>query len=710
MQKQRQESERKISRETIGGIGLLWSGARTFRILAGAACVSLALAACGGHNESHSTSSDTPSPTAAPQSLEMTAALAAKSTTVPLATSLKMNASSIGPDTQTDRFIVKYKTGTAERDATSAVQSRLNRLAGAFPSKARHQRRMGVGADVITTERKLSAKEAKAFMRAIASDPNVEYVEPDTPMSAASAPNDPLYSSQWGLGSNLDPGQTTVGIRAEGAWNKASGAGIVIGLVDSGVTSHSDLDANILPGGYDFTFYGRGGDGKNTGLPPVAFCSAAQWHGTHVAGIMAALTNNGVGVAGVAPGAKVVSARVLDGCSRGALSDFADGIMWAAGGTVQGVPTNSHSAKVINASVGGYGSCSATLQAAIDYSTGRGAVVVVAAMNEANDAAKYQPANCRNVITVGNSARTGVRYYDSNYGPVVDIAAPGDWILSTYNSGTLTLGAESYSYQNGTSMSAPMVSGVVALAQSVAPVPLSAAEMRTLIQQNAQPFPAAFDWSRSLGAGIVDATATVTVARSGKIPAAADFKCSQSVGMLVTCTDQSTARGAPIKSWAWNLGFGDPVEMVRTQSVNPYHDYEYPGTYNITLAVTDSTGAVSRLSRPFTVIAPAVTELSSNVAVKFSANYFAQQFFSLDIPAGVKTLTFTLSPASYSDVGALYLRAGSPTTRNADCESVFVRGEAATCTISNPAAGTYYGTVNPNSNLKDVTILATYTK
>lgn len=70
----------------------------------------------------------------------------------------------------------------------------------------------------------------------------------------------------------------------------------------------------------------------------------------------------------------------------------------------------------------------------------------------------------------------------------------------------------------------------------------------------------------------------------------------------------------------------------------------------------------------------------------------------------------TLSPASYSDLGTLYVRANSPTTRNADCQSVFVRGGAATCTISNPAPGTYYGTVNPNSNLTDAAILATYTK
>ncbi len=156
--------------------------------------------------------------------------------------SLKMNASGLSSDASVDRFIVKYKSGTAEGGSTTAVQSRLNRLAGAFPSKARHQRRMGVGADVITTERKLNVKEAKAFMRAIASDPDVEYVEPDVPISIHSAPNDPFYNLQWGLLSNLDPGQTNVGIRAANAWNVATGAGITIGLVDNGITSHSEVD------------------------------------------------------------------------------------------------------------------------------------------------------------------------------------------------------------------------------------------------------------------------------------------------------------------------------------------------------------------------------------------------------------------------------------------------------------------------------------
>jgi serine protease len=146
-------------------------------------------------------------------------------------------------------------------------------------------------------------------MRAVASDPDVEYVEPDVPISASSAPNDPLYSLQWGLFSNLDPGQSNVGIRAPNAWNIATGAGVTIGLVDNGVTSHSDLNASILPYGYDFTFLGPT-DGSTPGIGngkcPITY------HGTHVAGVMAAATNNGIGIAGIAPSAKIISARVLN--------------------------------------------------------------------------------------------------------------------------------------------------------------------------------------------------------------------------------------------------------------------------------------------------------------------------------------------------------------------------------------------------------------
>ncbi|SIO47292.1 serine protease [Paraburkholderia phenazinium] len=699
-----QEYGSKIRRiciqHTIGKTGYIWSRLSTQRIIASAVGVALttALAACGGSNSS------TTSSQAAPTTQEIAEVAAAKSaahsTSVPLATSLKMNASSITSNAQINRFIVTYKSGTVERGSTQAVQSKLDKLASAFPAKAHHLRRMGIGADLVMTERKLNSKEALAFMRAIATDPNVEYVEPDVAVQGGMIPNDPDFGRQWAL--NSQPG-----IRPAGAWDLTDGSGAIIALVDNGVTHHSDLDANLLPG-MDVRAGHQGGSGFNPGITTET-CHV-DWHGTTVAGVLAAITNNGNGIAGTAGGAKIVPVRVLDACGTGFISDVADGIVWAAGGSLPGVPDNANPAKVVNVSIFGFGACGSAVQQAINDATARGASIVTISGNSENDAAKYQPGNCRNVITVGNVRENDSRGGLSNFGPSVDIAAPGTDIWTTSNDGTSAPGPETYGYFAGTSYAAPFVSGVIALAQSVTPKPLTPSEMRALLMQNVHPFgPESPDFPS--GAGVLDATATVTAARSGKIPAAADFTCSQGqAGMLVTCTDLSTARGAPLTSWAWNLGFGDPSDMVRAQSVNPYYDYEYPGIYNVTLAVTDSTGAVSRVTRPFQVVAPNTTGLSRNIPVKFSANAYVMQYFALAVPAGVTSLTFTLSPGSYSDIGTLFLRAGSPTTRNADCESVAVRGGAATCTISNPPAGTYYGTVNPNTSLTGATIQATYTQ
>ncbi|MFM0181154.1 S8 family serine peptidase [Paraburkholderia aspalathi] len=699
MKQKKDESVRNDSRRTTAHVSALWSKGGARYALKNAACISLslALAACGGNVGDDMTSEPAPP-------LEKTAALAAASNTVPLQLSLKMNTSGLASDASNDRFIVKYKTGTVERGSATAVQSRLDRLTNAFPSKARHVRRMGIGADVVTTERKLNVKDAKAFMRAIASDPDVEYVEPDTPMSVTMAPNDPEYSRQWGLSSNQKPGVTTAGIRAEPAWDMANGSGTVIAMVDNGVTSHSDLNANILPG-YDFTTNNRGGDGTNPGITTET-CEVV-WHGTHVAGIMAAQTNNGIGIAGVAPAAKVVPVRVMNACGRGFTSDVADGVTWAAGGSVSGVPNNAYPAKVINVSLGGAGSCGMTFQNAIDYAASRGAVVVAAVGNNGNSATNFTPANCRNVISVGGSNRPGLKWVLSNYGQTVDIAAPGDSIWSTYNNGTAAPGSEGYTYLDGTSMAAPMVSGVIALAQSVAPTPLTSAEMRALLTQNVQAFPNGKP-DQPIGSGILDASATVIAARSGRIPAAADFTCTEATTIMqVTCKDLSTARGAPIKSWAWNFGTGAP-DLVRTQSVTPYMNFDYPGTYEITFTVTDSTGAISKLTRPFQVIPPTLTDLSAGSPLTISAKNGEMQNYALVVPAGVKSLTFTLSPETASQIATLYVRAGTPSSLRPDCESVMVRGGAATCTITNPVAGTYYGILSAGSKLSGVSLLATY--
>jgi serine protease len=207
-------------------------------------------------------------------------------------------------------------------------------------------------------------------------------------------------------------------------------------------------------GGYDFISDaaiandggGRDADATDPGDWTAANeCAAGEpasnssWHGTHVAGTIAAKTNNGVGVAGVAYNAKIVPVRVLGKCG-GYTSDIADAIIWASGGTVTGVPANANVAKVINMSLGGGGACDTTTQNAINSARSRGTVIIVAAGNENQNASNSNPANCAGVVAVAATGKTGGRASYSNYGTVVDVAAPGGdgsySILSTLNAGT----------------------------------------------------------------------------------------------------------------------------------------------------------------------------------------------------------------------------------------------------------------------------------
>jgi serine protease len=696
-----------VSRNILIEVGLIWSKLTVRRVLAGAACLSLSLAltACGGHGEGDAVSQT--ASMAISDAEVAAAASAAASNTVPLAMSLKMNTSGLASEDANDRFIVKYKTGTAERGSTSAVKSRLDRLASAFPAKVRHLRRMGIGADVVATERKLNGKDARAFMRAIASDPNVEYVEVDAEMHTDTIPNDSNYGMQWGFTPNEPTNKQIGGIRAERAWDSSNGSGVVIAMLDNGVTKHSDLDANILPG-YDFSQNNRGGDGTNPGITTEK-CSVT-WHGTHVAGILAAVTNNGKGVAGTAWGAKVVPVRVLNACGSGPMSNAADGITWASGGTVDGVPANPFPAKVLNLSLGGNGSCSRTFQNAIDDAVSRGASVVVASGNDNLNAGFFQPGNCLNVIVVSGNNADGTRVKSANYGSIVDISAPGADIWSTWNYGTATpSGGDAYVYQTGTSMAAPFVSGVIALAQAAAPKPLTPAEIRNLLMQNARAFP--------VGApDQPDAAATVASARSGKIPVAANFTCSQSPQLMqVTCTDLSTARGGAIKSWVWNFGDGRP-DMVSTQSVSPTLWFDNPGVYEFTLTVTDTNGAVSRLTRRFDVVPPSVTDITDywEYGLRFGTDPNQKVYFSLELYPMVevvgplfRTVDYTLIPGSFSQVAKLDMKIDSLSMENPDCSAIASGGQAATCHMSG-MVGTQYALVSSNTGLDNAVIKFQY--
>jgi serine protease len=428
----------------------------------------------------------------------------------------------------TDRLIVKYKPGSlAEARADAQTMARAFEAAARAGVQLKYLRSNAFGAHVLKMDKLLTVREVRALAQAVAeADVEVEFAEPDRRMHALMTPNDTSYNSQWHYF------ETTGGLRAPAAWDKSTGSGVRVAVIDTGYRPHADLAANIV-GGYDFiadTWTANDGGGRDSSaLDPGDWVSAnacggthaaqnSSWHGTHVAGTIAAVTNNASGVAGVAFNAKVVPARVLGRCG-GYTSDIADAITWSSGGTVSGVAANANPARVINLSLGGSGSCDSTTQSAINGARGRGTVVVVAAGNSNANASGFTPANCSGVITVAATGRTGARAYYSNYGAVVDVAAPGgdtsggssNGILSTLNAGTSSPGADNYAYYQGTSMAAPHVAGVVALmlAKNSA---LTPDEVETKLKASTRAFPGNCG---QCGTGIVDANAAVDAAIGG---------------------------------------------------------------------------------------------------------------------------------------------------------------------------------------------------
>ena len=439
-------------------------------------------------------------------------------------------AQALAADT-TDRIIVKYRTAPATALAQSAQLHGADLPAARLGVTLSHLRTTALGSQVLKVDRRMSIDEATQLARDIAaSDPNVEFAEPDRMMRALFVPNDTRYNEQWQYF------EAAGGLNLPAAWEKSTGTGVVVGVVDTGYRPHADLAANILPG-YDFISDvptandGNGrdndpsdpGDWINAGEcgpgDPTAF-ESSSWHGTHVSGTIAAVTNNSNGVAGVAFNAKVVPARVLGKCG-GFTSDIADAIVWVSGGSVSGVPANANPARVINISLGGTGACDNTTQSAINSARTRNTVVVVAAGNSNQNASGFTPANCTGVITVAAVGRTGGKAFYSNFGATVEVAAPGgdtsagtaNGILSTLNAGSTTPGADSYAFYQGTSMATPHVVGVVALMLSVKPT-LTPDQVLSILQSTARPFPATCS---QCGSGIVDANAAVDAAIGGVV-------------------------------------------------------------------------------------------------------------------------------------------------------------------------------------------------
>ena len=459
----------------------------------------------------------------------------------------------------TDQIIVKYRAGVTSAKPQTA---RWSALAGVT---LEHARDFGAGGHVLRLKEKTPLAQVAAIAKRLGADPDVEYAEPDQIMQSTLVPNDPQYVNQWGY---FAPAPGLMGANLPGAWDLSTGsASVYIAVIDTGIRPHADLAGRYI-GGYDFiNTLAVANDGNLRDSDPsdpgdwVAAneCGSnaaanSSWHGTHVAGTIAAAGNDGLGVTGINWVSKVVPVRVLGKCG-GYTSDIVDGMRWSAGLSVAGVPANPYPAKVMNLSLGGSGTCSSTYQNAINAINAAGAVVVVAAGNSNANASAYSPASCAGVVTVAATGKAGNRSYYSNYGASVEIAAPGGdknadgstgAILSTLNAGLTTPGADSLAYYQGTSMATPHVVGIVSLMLSVNPA-LTPAQVTQMLQSTATAFPAGSTCTTALcGAGIVNAAGAVAAAQNPPPPSApgAFGKSSPSNGATKRQTTLTLSWGA----------------------------------------------------------------------------------------------------------------------------------------------------------------------
>lgn len=377
--------------------------------------------------------------------------------------------------TRTDRVLVRWTTRLTAKAA--AAGARLATLGSATGREAAFVRFTGSGAAVYDLGGPLG-DGARAVLAALGKVDGVASVEPDLWMTADVLPNDPRAAELWGLLGAADG--SPYGIDARGAWGTSTGAGVVVAVIDTGLVAHEDLAGQAVAG-YDMVSVvaiSNDGDGRDSDpadpgdwSEPGDPCPAmpSSWHGTHVAGTIAGLADNGIGVFGGAPSVKIQPVRVLGTCF-GYTADIADGIRWAAGGSVPGVPPNLTPARVLNLSLGGaHPSCPFEYSSAIADARSRGSVVVVSAGNEASDASARSPANCDGVITVAAVGQAGLRASFSNYGSTVELAGPGVSILSTVDSGATSPTGSGYVYHPGTSMAAPHVALSAALVAAAYP-------------------------------------------------------------------------------------------------------------------------------------------------------------------------------------------------------------------------------------------------
>ena len=579
----------------------------------------------------------------------------------------------------TGRVIVKFKSdastvraralsaSAASETAAQVLGERAGTLGGRVGLALKAGHAVGERAQVVSADGMTSAQLAAR----LAADSEVEYAEPDRRMTKLLQPNDKYFltapdaagpaEGQWYLRAPVE--RYPAAINAVGAWDYSKGGivgnGVIVAVLDTGVRlDHPDLKQKMVLPGYDMvsdTAISNDGDGRDADpSDPGDWVSAAEantgnfascpqanssWHGTQVAGIVGADTDNDMGVAGTGWNVRVLPVRVLGKC-YGNESDIAAGILWAAGVPVAGATTNGNPAKVINLSLGGTGACSRTYQDAINAAVARGVTVVVAAGNSAGHAVGA-PGNCSNVITVGALRHVGTKVGYSDVGPQVTLSAPGGNcvnadnsgpclypIATTFNAGTTVPGASTYSNSTshpsvGTSFSAPQVSATVAMMLDRQPN-LTPAQVKAFLQRTVRAFPSG-DVAQcrapngvdqlecgcttsTCGAGMLDAGAAVALAQQAQgavaTVAVSASTTAPTAGQTVSLTANTSAPAERLPvTVAWSITQGGTLATLTASGATATLTPTGAGTVVVQAAVTDALGFTTTTSQTFTVAA-----------------------------------------------------------------------------------------------------------